>query len=319
MTGVADPRDRALPSALDAIGGTDLVALDRLHPGPGRLVAKLEMQNPGGSVKDRAARQIVLEARETGALSEGQTVVEMTSGNMGAGLAVVCAVLGHPFIAVMSAGNSRARARMLEALGARVERVPQVDGRAGRVTGKDVRAAARRAKALAVEIDAYYVDQFLNAAGVRAHELTTGPELWRQTGGRLDAFVAAVGSGGTLIGASRFLKARSSKLRTFAVEPAKAAVLATGRVDDPRHRLQGVGYGVVPPHFEAEQVDGFVAVSDADADRYRRRLAAVEGIHAGWSAAANVAAAHRLLTAGDLPEDAVVATVLCDTGLKYFD
>ncbi len=306
-------------SALDTIGETDLVALDRLHPGPGRLLAKLEMQNPGGSVKDRAARQIVLDARTSGALADGGTVIEMTSGNMGAGLAVVCAVLGHPFIAVMSAGNSRARVRMLEALGARVELVAQVEGRPGFVTGKDVRAASRRAEALAADLGGFYVDQFFNESGLRAHELTTGPEIWQQTNGRLDAYVAAVGSGGTLIGASRFLKSKDHRIRTIAVEPAKAAVLATGRVDDPRHQLQGTGYGVVPPHFDAHLVDGFAAISDSEAETYRRRLATLEGLHVGWSAGANVAAAMRLLAAAEPADESVVVTVLCDTGLKYFD
>lgn len=306
-------------SALDAIGETDLVALDRLHPGPGRVLAKLEFQNPGGSVKDRAARQILIEARASGALAPGQHVVEMTSGNMGAGLAVVCAVLGHPLVAVMSAGNSPVRARMLEALGARVVLVPQVDGRPGEVTGKDVRAAARHAERLAAESGAYYVDQFHNAAGLRAHALTTGPEIWRQSAGTVTAFVAAVGSGGTFVGSGRYLKAQRPRLRCYAVEPKRSAVLASGRVDDPRHLLQGTGYGIVPPHFDAAIADGYVAVSDAEASDFRRRLAAEEGLYVGFSAAANVAASVRLLASGALDASAVVATILCDTGLKYGD
>ncbi len=307
----------AWPSALDVIGNTALVALDRLHPGPGKLLAKLEMQNPGGSVKDRAARQIVLSARERGVLAPGQAVVEMTSGNMGAGLAVVCAVMGHPLVTVMSAGNSRARVRMLEALGARVVLVPQVDGVPGEVTGSDVRAAARRARAVADEAGGYYVDQFFNPAGVAAHEETTGPEVWAQTAGRLTTFVAAVGSGGTFVGTSRYLLRQNPKIQCFAVEPASAAVLAGQRVREPRHLLQGTGYGVVPPHWQPELASGTIAVSDDEAIEYRRRLAVEEGLYVGYSAAANVAAALRLLGQGDRGEDAMVVTVLCDTGLKY--
>lgn len=307
----------AWPSALQVIGNTALVALDRLHPGPGRLLAKLELQNPGGSVKDRAARQIVSSARERGELAPGQAVVEMTSGNMGAGLAVVCAVAGHPLITVMSAGNSQARARMLEAMGAQVVLVPQVDGVPGEVTGADVRAAARRARALAEDAEGYYADQFFNPAGVIAHETTTGPEIWRQTDGRLTAFVAAVGSGGTFVGTSRYLLRQNPDIRCYAVEPATAAVLAGKPVTDPRHLLQGTGYGVVPPHWQPKLANGTVAVSDADATELRRRLAAKEGLYVGYSAAANVAASTRLLTSGTLADDALVVTVLCDTGLKY--
>ena len=156
-------------SALDAIGQTPLIALDRVHQGPGRVVAKAEYMNPGGSIKDRPAREIVVSARASGALEPGRPVVEMTSGNMGAGLAVVCAVLGHPFIAVMSAGNSPARRVMLEALGAEVVLVEQVDGRPGQVTGKDVKRAAAQAERIAAERGGYYVDQFRNPGSARAH------------------------------------------------------------------------------------------------------------------------------------------------------
>lgn len=300
-------------SVLDAIGGTPLVALDRVHAGPGRVVAKAEFLNPGGSIKDRAARQILIGAREDGRLAAGQAVVEMTSGNMGAGLAVVAAVLGHRFTAVMSAGNSPARRRMLEGLGAEVVLVPQVEGEPGRVTGKDVRAAAVRAKALAADREAWYVDQFHDPGSVLAHERTTGPELWADTHGWLTAFVAAVGSGGTFVGTMRAL--RPHGVQGVAVEPAKAAILSRGRVDDPRHVIQGCGYGVVPPKWDPALCDHVEVVADADVVAMRRRLATAEGLFVGFSAAANVLAACR--TAARLGDGAVVGTVLCDTGLKY--
>jgi cysteine synthase A len=303
-------------SALDLIGGTPLLTLSRLHPGPGRLLAKAEFVQPGGSVKDRVAKAIVHGARARGDLRCGQPVVEMTSGNMGAGLAVVCSVLGHPLVLTMSAGNSPARARMMEGLGAEVVLVPQVDGVPGRVTGADIAAAGERARELAAERGGYYVNQFENAGAVTAHAEGTGPEIWRQSGG-VDAFVAIVGTGGTFVGTSRYLKRMCPDIVCVAVEPAHAAVLAGQPVTESRHLLQGTGYGSVPPLWEPELADAFMGVTDEEADDYRRLLARKEGLYVGYSAAANVCAAAKLLASGTLPRDAHVATVLCDTGLKY--
>ena len=304
-------------TAIDAIGNTPLMALDRLHPGPGRLLAKAEFLNPGGSIKDRPARQIILDAKTTGKLKDGQPVVEMTSGNMGAGLAVVCAVLGHPFTAVMSAGNSPRRADMLRALGAKVTLIPQIDGKQGEVTGADVRQAAKIARNLAAQAGAYYVDQFHNAGSTRAHELSTGPEIWTQTIGKLDAFVAMVGSGGTFIGTARHLKSKSPSIQCYAVEPSQSRPLAGQPVQKHRHVIQGTGYGVVPPHWDADLADGLLAVSNKEVLAMGRRLGRLEGLHVGHSAAANVLAAQRLLDSGALRDDATVVTILCDTGLKY--
>ena len=308
---------RVSTNALDLIGLTPLIALDRLFPGPGKILGKAEFVQPGGSIKDRAALRIIQDAREAGKLKAGQPVVEMTSGNLGAGLAVVCNVLGHPFVAVMSEGNSPARASMLEGLGVKVVLVPQIDGRPGQVTGADIAAATERAIELAGEGDAYYVDQFHNPACVRAHQETTGPEIWEATEGRLTAFVAAVGTGGTFLGVSGCLKERSSSIRCFAVEPHGAEVLAGKPVIKPHHLLQGTGYGQVPPLWEERLADGCIAVSDEDAKRYRGLLAKQEGLHVGYSAAANVCAGVRLIESGRLGPDPCVVTILCDTGLKY--
>jgi len=307
----------ATPSALGLIGMTPLLALSSVHSGPGRVLAKAEFLQPGGSVKDRAALWIVREARDSGRLQPGQPVVEMTSGNMGAGLAVVCNVLGHPFVAAMSEGNSPARARMLEALGAEVDLVPQVEGTPGRVTGADIRAATERAIEIARERRAFYVDQFNNPSCVRAHEESTGPEIWDALGAELDAFVAAVGTGGTFVGVSRFLKRENSRIRCVAVEPEGAEVLAGKAVEKPDHLLQGTGYGFVPPQWDPGLADEFIAIADEEAIRFRRLLAEREGLHVGYSAAANVCAAVKLMESGRLGEVATVATVLCDTGLKY--
>ena len=303
-------------STLDLIGRTPLVALDRVHPGPGRIVAKAEFLQPGGSMKDRVARQILDAARRDGRLAPGAVVVEMTSGNMGAGLAVACAALGHPLITTMSAGNSPQRARMLEALGAEVVLVPQVDGSAGRVTGADIAAAAVAARGIAAARGGFFVDQFNAPEGPRAHE-DTGAEIWQQTGERVDAFATCVGTGATFVGIARALKARNPAIVCAAVEPEGCEPLAGKPTTKAQHLLQGTGYGAVPPLWEPALMDLTVAMSDTDAEAWRRRLAKQEGLHVGFSAAANVCAAAHLLTSGRLRGGAVVATVLCDTGLKY--
>lgn len=304
-------------SALALVGRTPLLALDRIHPGPGRLLAKAEFVQPGGSVKDRAALAIIEAARADGRLAPGGVVVEMTSGNMGAGLAVVCAVLGHPLVVTMSAGNSPARATMLRKLGAEVVLEPQVDGVAGQVTGRDIAAAAATARHIADRRGGFYVDQFHAHEGASVHRSTTGPEIWEQSGGRIDGWVAAVGTGATFIGVAAALRARSPSVVCAAVEPAGCRPLNGERVTKSRHLLQGIGYGSVPPHWDRSLMDLGLAVSDDEAEDWRRQLAVREGLYVGFSAAANVCAAVQMLTTGHLPRDAVVATVLCDSGLKY--
>jgi cysteine synthase A len=299
-------------SVLALIGKTRMV---EIPADGGRIAAKAEYLQPGGSVKDRAARAAIEGARARGALQPGQTVVEMTSGNMGAGLAVVCGALGHPFVAVMSEGNSPERARMMRGLGAEVILEPQVDGTAGRVTGADIAAAAVRARAIAQERGAFYVDQFNNPDCFAAHELTTGPEL-RAAYPRLDAFVACVGSGATLIGTLRDLKGHDPRVLGVAVEPFGAAILSGTPVTKPAHILQGTGYGSTPPLWDAGLVDAFATVTDREAADERAALGR-RGLYVGFSSGANVAAARRLLAGGRLREGAVVATILCDTGLKY--
>ncbi len=304
-------------SALDLIGGTPLIALDRVHPGPGRILAKAEFMQPGGSVKDRAARAILLAARADGRLAPAAPVVEMSSGNMGAGLAVACAALGHPLLVTLSAGNSPQRARMLEALGAEVVLVPQVDGVPGQVTGADVAAAVESAQRLAGKRGGFYVDQFHAPEGVAIHRDTTGPEIWAQSEGRVDAWVASVGTGATFLGVAAALRARDPRVVCVAVEPDGCRPLAGELVTKPRHVLQGTGYGSVPPHWDPGLMDLAVAVTDDEVVRWRRLLATREGLHVGYSAAANVCVAAALLISGRLPADAVAVTVLCDSGLKY--
>ena len=235
-----------LPSVAEAIGNTPVVELRRLTAGlPGRIVAKLEYLNPGFSKKDRIARQIIDDARATGLLQPGQTVVELTSGNTGTGLAIVCAVRGHPFVAVMSVGNSHERARMMRALGAEVVLVPQAMGsRPGFVTGDDLALVELRAQELTQELGAFRADQFVNPSAARAHETSTAAELWDQTGGEIDAFIEFVGTGSTYAGIARFLKDRRSSIRCFVVEPEGAAPLSGQPVTNAAHRIQGGGYSM---------------------------------------------------------------------------
>lgn len=304
-------------SALELIGNTPLVALDRLWSGPGRILAKCEFMNPGASVKDRISLSMVNAALNSGQLKPGEPIVEMTSGNTGIGLSVVSAVLGHPLTLTMSAGNSPQRAVMMRALGARVELSPQVDGTPGNVTGADLVAVEQRALDLAAETGAFFADQFNNVANSQVHEETTGPEIWRQTGGRIDAFVGLVGTAGTFSGVSRYLKSQCTDIQCIVVEPVGAEIIKGERVTKPAHLIQGGGYGKVPPLFTYDSMDGTIGVSDEEAIQYKRLLAHMEGLYVGYSSGANVAAAVKLLESGKLSRDAWVVTMLNDSGLKY--
>ena len=307
-----------LPSVVEAVGETKLAELARLTRGlDGRILAKLEYLNPGFSKKDRIARQIVGDAEADGSLRPSQTVVELTSGNTGTGLAIVCGVKGYPFVAVMSKGNSAERARMMRALGAEVVLVPQAPGSTpGKVSGADLALVEIEARRVVLERNAFRADQFSLAGNFRAHYLHTGPELLRQSGGRIDAFCDFVGSGGSFAGCAAALKEHDPAILCFVVEPEGAAVLAGEEVTSPDHRIQGGGYSMPDlPLLRREHVDGFIKVSDAEAMATTRRLAREEGVFAGFSSGANVAAALRLL--GSTCAGKTVAVLLNDSGLKY--
>jgi cysteine synthase A len=307
----------ASSSIVDAVGRTPAVWLERLTAGfPGRVLLKLESMNPGGSIKDRAALQCLRDAEHDGRLRPDMAVVELTSGNMGIGLSIACAVLGYRMIAVMSEGNSRERRQLLAAYGAEIDLVPQAPGsRPGQVSGEDLALVELRTLALVEELNAWRPDQFNNPSNPRAHELGTGPELWEQANGRLDAFVAIVGTGGTFVGIARALKSRDSAIRCLAVEPAGAQPLAGLKVTDSSHKLQGAGYALVPPQWDPALCDGTIPIGDDEAVGVARDLAHREGILAGFSTGANVAAALKL--AASAPAGFTVATVACDTGTRY--
>jgi cysteine synthase A len=318
--GLAMEKSGVLDSVIDAIGKTPLVSLDRLIRSrglQGRLLAKLDYLNPGFSKKDRAAKGLIEEAERTGQLRPGQTVVELTSGNMGTGLAIVCAIKGYPFVAVMSKGNSPERARMMSALGAKVVLVDQLPGaEPGRVSGGDLELVEQQARRLTDDLDAFRADQFNRDGAWLAHFHTTGPELWDQTGGNIDAFADFLGTGGTYAGVTRALKAQNPAIRCYVVEPAQAAAVAGEAVTCPGHPIQGGGYAIADlPFLRGVPVDGYLQVSGDEARDAARALAAEEGIFGGFSAGANVAAALRLL-AGEL-RGKTIAIIIGDSGLKY--
>jgi cysteine synthase A len=343
-----------LPDIASAIGDTPLVDLKRLvahHGLDGRILAKCEYLSPGSSKKDRVARQIVLDAKESGQLRPGQPVVELTSGNTGTGLAIVCGILGHPFVAVMSRGNSVERALMMRALGADVVLVDQAEGSIpGQVSGKDLELVEERTKEVVTSLGAFQADQYVRESNHRAHYLGTAPEIWRQancdgdgSADNITAFCDFVGTGGTFGGCAAFFHPRG--VRCYVVEPKGAAVLSGQVVTRPGHRIQGGGYlrsheglpllkmrtGTVgdddnnnnnedrdggETHLTSSSlIDGYLEVTDEEAIRATRDLAKYEGIFAGFSAGANLAAAAELLRTTE--KGGTVVILICDSGLKY--
>ena len=237
---MAMPMD-LLPSAVEAIGNTPLIDLARITCEiDGRILAKLEFLNPGFSKKDRIARQIIADAETSGELKPGQTVVELTSGNTGTGLAIVCGIKGYPFVAVMSKGNSMERARMMSALGAEVVLVDQLpESVPGQVSGGDLKLVEQRTRKIVIEREAFRADQFRLKGNFRAHYLNTGPEIIRQSGGDIDVFCDFAGTGGSFAGCAAALKEHSPAIKCFLVEPDGAAILAGEPVTYPNHRIQG--------------------------------------------------------------------------------
>lgn len=296
-----------LDSVIEAIGPTPLVQLSRLLPQaniaqPGRLLVKLEYLNPGFSKKDRIARQIIEDAEADGSLRPRQPVVELTSGNTGTGLAIVCAVKRYPFIAVMSKGNSAERAMMMRALGAEVILVDQApESQHGQVSGCDLELVEQAAQHIALERGAFRADQFRHSGNFRAHYLHTGREILEQSGGAFEVFCDFAGTGGTFAGCAAAFQEHNQAIQCFLVEP-----------DKPHHRIQGGGYSMADlPMLAGARVDGTIRVTDDEAIEAARLLARTEGIFAGYSSGANVAAALKLM------DGRTVVTVINDSGLKY--
>ncbi len=290
----------------DLIGRTPLLEVSGF-PGQGaRIALKLEYFNPGGSVKDRVALSMIENAEAKGLLKPGATIVEPTSGNTGVGLAWVAASKGYKVILTMPDSMSLERRNLLKALGARLELTPGAEGMKG---------AIRRAEELRGSIPGAIIPgQFVNPANPAAHERTTGPEIWDETDGAVDIFVAGVGTGGTVSGVGRALKARKPEVRIVAVEPASSAVLSTGVAG--KHKIQGIGAGFVPQTYDASVVDEILPVADDDAIRASRLLAAHEGLLVGISSGAAFSAALELSKRPDNKGKLIVA-LLPDTGERY--
>jgi cysteine synthase A len=310
----------AANSILDVIGGTPSVWLDRMVEQrglKGRILAKLDYLNPGFSKKDRAALGIIEAAERDGTLRPGQTVVELTSGNMGTGLAIVCGVKGYPFVAVMSRGNSEERARMMSALGAEVVLVDQAPhSKPGEVSGEDLALVEAAAARITADRGAFRADQFNHAGNAQAHLRTTGPELWADSNHTLTAFADFAGSGGTFAGTLNSLKLLKPGIKGYLVEPEGAAVLAGAAATQPGHPIQGGGYAMPDLTFMRDVVaDGYCTVSGETARATTQELAKTEGIFAGFSSGANVAAALELLAGPEA--GGTIGVVICDSGLKY--
>ncbi len=311
---------KMISNIYEAIGETPMLNLTRIqkHYGvSGSIFAKLEYLNPGFSKKDRPALQMVIEAEESGELLPGQPVIELTSGNTGTGLALVCQAKGHPFIACMSEGNSPERARMMRALGAEVILIAQErDSIKNQVSGQDLKLVEQATKQLTEERKAFRADQFKLDSSYRAHLLHTAVEMWEQTDGRIDCFVDFVGSGGTFAGCAKKLKEYNKDIRCYIVEPENAAVYA-GRPlkNSGRHKVQGCGYAMDLPKINKTLVDGYVQITDDEAYDMTRNLARLEGAFVGISAGANVCAAIKLLQGKE--KGKAIAVTLNDSGLKY--
>jgi cysteine synthase A len=298
-------------SVLDGIGNTPLVPLERIVPaGSARVMAKLEWANPTGSMKDRMARAVIEGAEASGRLRSGGTVVEYTMGTTGISLAFVCAAKGYDLEIVYSDAFSEEKRRTMQAFGARITDVPSEQG--GRITQALVRQMIETARVIGERPGHWRSDQLTNPDAVGAYH-ALGEEIWRQTEGRVDAFVHAVSTAHSLHGVARGLRRHHPALHVAAVEPAESAVLSGG--PSGAHMIEGIGIGFIPPLWHPEEVDEILAVTTADAKAMARRLAREEGVFAGTSSGANVVAALRV--AERLGPGATVATLMCDSGLRY--
>jgi len=288
-----------------AVGGTPLLRLDRFLPGTQvQALAKLELFNPY-SIKDRPALFMIRDAEARGTLKAGGTIVEATSGNTGMALAMIARARGYRCILVMSAIQSVERRQVLAALGADLVLTPAEGG---------TKAARKEAKRIAAESDALYIGQHDNPANPRAHEETTGPELWRDTEGRIDALVAGLGTGGTLVGCARAIKPRKPSFHTIGVEPERAPFISQG-VFAP-HRLMGTAPGFVPGVLDRDLIDEIALVSEEEAFAACRELARTEGLLVGISSGA-VAVVLRRLAADPAWRGKVVVGIFADSGQRY--
>jgi cysteine synthase len=290
----------------ELIGRTPLVRLNRLSkPGSATIYGKVEYFNPGGSVKDRICLNMINEAERQGKLKPGGTIVEPTSGNTGIGLALIAAVRGYKLILVMPESMSMERASLLSSYGAQLVLTPAWEGMKGSI---------REAESLLAQNPSYFMpDQFSNPANPAMHKMTTAPEILDALDGKIDAFVAAVGTGGTVTGCGEVFKERNPSVKIVAVEPAGSPVLSGG--DPGPHKIQGIGAGFIPKVLNRKILDRIITVTDDEAYQTAKQLSKQEGLLVGISAGANVFAAQKV--AEELGPGKNVVTILCDTGERY--
>jgi cysteine synthase len=295
------------PEASAVVGNTPLVALRQLSEGlPGEVCAKLEYFNPGGSVKDRIGVAMIDAAEKAGLVERGRSViVEPTSGNTGIALAMVCAARGYELILTLPEGMSRERAKLLRAYGAEVRETPSLGG---------MTEAVGLAEEIREQRKGFMPQQFSNPANPEVHRRTTAEEIWRDTDGEVGAFVAGVGTGGTITGVGGFLRERSPGSLVVAVEPSSSPVLSGGAPGP--HKIQGIGAGFVPEVLDRSVINETIAVSDEDALETARIAAKREGVLAGISAGANIKAALEVAARPEM-EGKRVVTVVCDSGERY--
>lgn len=296
--------------ALGLIGNTPLVELTHIEKAFGleaKILAKLEYFNPAGSVKDRIAKEMIEDAEEKGLLKEGSTIIEPTSGNTGIGLAAIAAAKGYRIIIVLPETMSIERRNIIKAYGAELV---LTDGTKG------MKGAIAKAEELAKEIENSFIPgQFENPANPAAHKKTTGPEIWNDTDGNVDAFVAGVGTGGTLTGVGQYLKAKKSDVEVIAVEPETSPVLSQGYAG--AHKIQGIGAGFVPKTLNIEVYNEVVLVKDDDAFKYSKAIAKEEGILVGISSGAALAAAIEYAKRAENKGKNIVV-LLPDSGDRYY-
>lgn len=295
-----------LQTITDGIGHTPLVRLNRLSPPGGAIIyGKAEFYNPGGSVKDRICLNMIDEAEQKGLLKPGGTIVEPTSGNTGIGLALVSAVRGYKLILVMPEGMSLERASLLSSYGAQLVLTPAREG---------MRGSIKEAESILDQNPEYFMpNQFSNPANPAMHRKTTALEIWEALDGKVDAFVAAVGTGGTITGCGELFKEKNPSVKVIALEPAGSPVLSGGEPGP--HRIQGIGAGFVPKVLNRSLIDEIMTVTDEEAYQTTKQLARKEGLLVGISAGANVFAAQKV--AESLGPNKNVVTILCDTGERY--